>query len=111
GLADDELVLGRAPGVLAGQDDQRPALRQLALAALQALLVECRHVEVPIGRAEILQAMLLEAVATDGLADVFQRTFLPLCPCGPSSPKRGLLADPVNRCRPCCSRGLQPAEK
>src|SRR3546814_18602395 len=36
-------------------------------------------VEVPVGGADVLQSVLREAMATDGLADVFQRAFLPCC--------------------------------
>src|SRR3546814_4509315 len=70
GFADDEFVLGRAAGVLAGKHDQGAALGELSLAAPQALLVERGHVEVPVGGADVLQSVLREAVATDGLADV-----------------------------------------
>src|SRR5690606_14789077 len=38
GVANDELVLGAAPGVLAGLDNQRPVLGQAALAIGQGLL-------------------------------------------------------------------------
>ena len=40
GLVDDELVLGRAAGVLAGADDQRPVGRDEALAVADGVLVE-----------------------------------------------------------------------
>src|SRR5690606_28788133 len=81
-LADNELVLRRAPRVLARQHDQWPALGELPLAALQAFLVQRRHVQIPVGGTDGLQSVLLEAVATAGLSDVCLRTFLPCLPLG-----------------------------
>ena len=46
-LADDELVLGRAAGVLAGVDDERPALGEPRVAARERVLVELRGRRVP----------------------------------------------------------------
>ena len=46
-LADDELVLGRAARVLAGVDDERPALGEARLAARERVLVELRGRRVP----------------------------------------------------------------
>ncbi|KIU01019.1 hypothetical protein QU38_02720, partial [Staphylococcus aureus] len=46
-VADDELVLGRTAGVLAGGGDQRAVLRQLALAAAHRVLHERGGLEVP----------------------------------------------------------------
>ena len=48
GVADDELVLGRAAGVLAGLDDQRAVLGEQALAAADRLLDQRRGAEVPV---------------------------------------------------------------
>ena len=47
GVADDELVLGAAAGVLAGLDDQRAVLRQLALAIAHGRLDQRRGAEIP----------------------------------------------------------------
>src|SRR3546814_14474437 len=47
-VANGELVICRAAGVLAGFDDERPLLRQQALAALHGQLDERRGGEIPV---------------------------------------------------------------
>ena len=47
-LAHDELVLGRAPRVLAGVDDERAALGEPGLASRERVLVELRGRRVPV---------------------------------------------------------------
>ena len=58
GIADDELVLGGAAGVLAGLDDERPILGKRAFATRHGLLDELRRAEIPVqsrGRADALK--------------------------------------------------------
>ena len=47
GIADDELVLGAAAGMLAGLDDQRAVLRQYAFAVADRRLDQRRGAEIP----------------------------------------------------------------
>ena len=47
GVADDELVLGAAAGMLAGLDDQRAVLRQFALAIAHGRFDQRRGAEIP----------------------------------------------------------------
>ena len=58
GLADDELVLRRAPGVLAGVDVERAALGDPAVATLDGVVVEERGRRVPVDVAGRLDAVL-----------------------------------------------------
>ena len=62
-LADDELVLGRAAGVLAGVDGERPAFGDPALVALQRVRVELRRGRVPVDGALGLDPVDREARA------------------------------------------------
>jgi hypothetical protein len=48
GLADDELVLRRAAGVLAGVDGERPALGDAAFPPLERVGVQLRGARVPV---------------------------------------------------------------
>ena len=61
GLADDELVLRRAAGEAAGVDDERPALGEPALAALERVRVEQRRRRVPVDAAARAQPVVGEA--------------------------------------------------
>ncbi len=57
GVADDELVVGRAAGMLAGPDHQRPVLCEQALAARDGVLDQGRRAEIPVqggGRVDAL---------------------------------------------------------
>ena len=60
GLAHDELVERRAAGVLAGVDDERPALGKLRLAAQQRMAVQQRRGGVPVHAAGRRQAVRIE---------------------------------------------------
>src|SRR5262249_38262530 len=58
GLAGDELVVGRAAGVRAGVDDERPALGEHALPPLERPRVERRRGRISIDGAGRLEAVL-----------------------------------------------------
>lgn len=70
GVADDELVLGRAAGMDAGLGHQGAAGGQLRLAALQRVLVEARGLQVPVDALEVAQADLGGAERLVEYADV-----------------------------------------
>ncbi len=70
GVADDELVLGRAAGMDAGLSDQGAAGGELGLAALQRVLVEARRLQVPVDALEVAQADLVGAERLVEYADV-----------------------------------------
>ena len=57
GLLDDELVLRRAPGELAGVDGERATVRQRAVAALQGSGVELSGRRAPDDGADGVEAM------------------------------------------------------
>ena len=59
---DDELVVRRAAGVLAGGDDERAGVAQLALAAAQGSLGELCGTEVAVNRFGGENAQLFEAI-------------------------------------------------
>ena len=63
-LVDDELVVGRAPGMMAGAYDQRPQVRQRAFVSQDGLLVERGCRQVPVDVVEIVQTMVFHAVGT-----------------------------------------------
>ncbi len=60
-LADDELVVGRAPRVLAGAAHERAVDRDERLAPADRLLVQRRHTEVPGHARHVVDAVRLEA--------------------------------------------------
>jgi hypothetical protein len=63
GLADDELVVRRAAGVLAGPADERALGGDQSLAAANGLLVQRRHAEVPVHPRDVLDPVTFEPVA------------------------------------------------
>ena len=73
-LIDDELVPGRAPGVLAGEHHQSPAFGEFGRPGLQAVLIEGCGAEIPISFAIIANALIIQAVSTHGLFTTKQIT-------------------------------------
>ena len=72
GVADHELVLGRAAGMAAGGGDDRAAAGELRLLAGQRLLVEARRLEIPVDGLEIAEAGRLGTVGRVVITDVGQ---------------------------------------
>ena len=67
-LSDDEFVVGRAPSVLPGPDDQGAVGSQVTLAPAEGFLHQRRRVEVRVRRLEASDAVILEPVtALDAL--------------------------------------------
>ena len=90
-LADDELVVGRAAGVLSGAGDQRPFGGQLRLRRGEGLLVEGGRAQVPVDVAGANNAQGLETVRP---LNLYRHLYLltPRWPCGKKSaivPVRG----------------------
>ncbi len=63
GVTDDELVLGRAAGVLAGLDHQRPVLGEQPLAAADGFLDQRPRPQVPVQGGRSVEALGVETMA------------------------------------------------
>ena len=61
GLVDDVLVARATAGVPAGVDDERAAQANLALAPAHRMLVEERHLQVPVHRPQMTHPLLFKA--------------------------------------------------
>src|SRR5437870_2203449 len=70
-VANYKLVLGRAAGKLTGADYQRAACSQQSFVPRDRMLHQLRRPQIPIGDADIANAVLLEAVAAWQYSRVF----------------------------------------
>ena len=55
GFADEELVFGEAPGVLAGADDQRPQMAEHAFVTADGFFIQGRSRQIPVNPAQVAQ--------------------------------------------------------
>ena len=84
GIADDEFIVGRPAGMLAGDRYQRAAMGQPRLVALQRLLVQFRDAEVPEFGSAGADTLLVEpemACNSSGLRHLQSSTSHLICEC------------------------------
>ena len=78
GLVDDELVVGRPTGVVAGADNQRPQVGQRALAPPYRVFIQGRCRQIPEDLVQVVQAVRLQA-AGGAVLNAVEHVISPLC--------------------------------